>query len=307
MRQLYSRELELQAIKDHSSAKKLLQHTSDFGNIFFLLEQSYEKILKSVYVYCECVVFNKKFEELIENKKIGLTRSHTIEAELIQEILPNLLKNYKKTVEILDEKLAKDVVKDKFSIASMIDLIGLMSITPKYTELIKFIANIKTAGRKVTNWDFNNTTKEERYQLWLDFLNQLKSDKFNIQKFDEKFNEGYLQYEEKIEKNIRNPNKFKNRIKNATMFLVFAIALAPIALAPNYSRYPIKLAKFRNLKLFLKGNTSNLKNGLQSVEDMIEFLIKHGDDFNLLILEHKRIQNKSQKWKKREERISKKR
>ncbi|MCV0410758.1 hypothetical protein [Nitrosopumilus sp.] len=306
MRQAYTRELDLRAKTDYNSAKKLLEQTDDFGNILFLFQQSYEKILKSVFVYCECVVFNRDFDELLKDKKIKLTHSHTVEAELIQTILPKLLKNYKKTVEILDEKLAKNLTKNKFSIGNLVDLIGYMSIAPKYTELIQFLADIKTVGRKTTNWNFNTTTNEERYQLWLDFLNQIQSDRFEIQKFYEKFNEGYIKYEEKIEKNVNKPNEFKKRVKNATMFLVFAIALAPIALAPNYSRYPIEIARFKNLKLFYKGKKSTLRNGLQSIEQILEFLIQHGDDFNSLILAHKKIQNKSAKWKKRENRIIKK-
>ena len=308
MRHEYSKWLELQAKKDHKSAKKLLeQPDEDIGNILFLFEQSYEKILKSVYVYCECVVFKKNFNELIENTW-ELTRRHESVSELIQTILPKLLKNYKKTAEILDEKLAKNISNDKFSVTQMVDLIGLISISPKYAELRKFQKQIEDAGEKMTDLKKEKDTNQQvgSYQVWLEFLNQLRFDKFKIENYFTKFNEGYKPYEAKIEKNLNNAIGFKEKIENATMFLSFATTLSPLSLAYRYSRYPVKEAKFKNLKSFFKINNYDLKKGLETMGHMIEYMIQHGDDFNSLILGHKKIQQKSQRWKKREERIAQK-
>ncbi len=302
----YSKWLGLQAKKDYASAKKLLeQPTNDVGNILFLLEQSYEKILKSVYVYCECVVFKKNFDDLIKNNW-ELTHRHESGSELIQTILPKLLKNYKKTAEILDEKLAKNISHDKFSVTQMLDLIGLISISPKYTELRKFQKEIENIGEKMTDWKKDSGTNQQvgSYQVWLEFLEQLRFDKFRIENYFTKFNEGYKPYEAKIEKNLNNAIGFKETIKNVTMFLSFATTLSPLSLAYRYSRYPVKEANFKNLKPFFKTNNSNLKKGLETMEHMIEYMIQHADDFNSLILGHKKIQRISKRWKQREERIS---
>jgi hypothetical protein len=302
----YTRELELQARKDFESGKLLLAEIKDFGNVLFLFEQSYEKILKSVYTYCECVVYNKNFEQLIEENK-GLTRRHESGSELIQTILPKLLKNYKKTVEILDEKLAKNVSENKYSVIDLVNLYGLITIPPKFEDLMKNQEVVKAVGKKMINW--NNSKNLEQfvnpYEFWLDFLNQIKQEQFQIKRFFDKFDDGYQPFQSKIEKNLDNPIGFKEKIKGATMFLSFAIDLSPISLAPKYARYPVKEANFKNLKPFTKINNSNLKSGLETVSEMIEFLIKHKDDFESLILGHKRLQTRSKKWKKRENRISK--
>ena len=103
--QEYRKWMDSRVRKDLTSAKLLLDKTSDIGNAIFLLEQSYEKILKIAYVNCETRVFGKDFLETL-----NFIHGHENSIIKVLTILPELLRGFNNSVSTLKDRVRYSMV-----------------------------------------------------------------------------------------------------------------------------------------------------------------------------------------------------
>lgn len=301
MRDKFDFWIEQQARRDLQSAKLILEKGDDYGNALFLLEQSYEKMLKKIFVHCEVLIFKKNFEE-VARQILGHEKAPLV----IQTIIPNLFDNYKKSLMLTKERITTRFFSGDINFNDLIALTQLHTIMPSYSELLLQKQEIVDKGKQITQWTRVKQNRDnESYQTWLNFLSIIKQENFRIENFDSKFESGYARYRDKINKAFDNSVKIETTIKNATLFLSYAIGLAPLVLAYKYCRYPEKISEYNNIKVLHKSEDS-IKNGLETLSKMIENLINYSDNFVSTVAQQRIIYKKNTRWKKKREKLLKK-
>lgn len=302
MRDRFDFWIEQQARKDLHSAKLILEKGNDYSNVLFLLEQSYEKILKKVFVHCEVLILKKSFEGVVKQ-----VLSHEKAPIVIQTIIPSLFDSYKKSLILTKERIATKFLSGNFNFDDLITLTRLHTIMPPYSELILQKQEVMSKGKEITQW--TRAKKQDRdiesYQTWLNFLNIIKQENFKVKNFDSKFEKGYDKYKDKISKAFDNSTRIETLVKNSTMFLSYAVGLAPLVLAYKFCRYPEKTSEYNNIKTLHK-NANSIKNGLESLAEMIESLINYSDNFIDAVSHQRMIYKNNRDWKKKREKILKK-
>ena len=291
----YRKWMDARARKDLSSAKILLDSsTSDIGNIIFLLEQSYEKILKLAYVYSQTRVFGKDFDDTVDS-----VTHHEDAIKKILTILPELLRGFNTSVNTLKDRLNFARASGDMGLDGLVFVMIVFPMipTPKIRNAL-----VKQMNKVSNSVDIKlpKNRKIDSYQEWVSLCRAIRQKEISLVEIENKFEEAYSKYNLRINAAFRNPDKFKLKIREATMFIALATNLAPLCLAYKYARYPTKNSNFKNL-VELDGHSESMKEGLYVIYEIVSQLLKNSESFNELLGDYVLSDKSNQRWKRKME------
>lgn len=291
----YRKWMDSRARKDLNSAKILLDSpTSDIGNSIFLLEQSYEKILKLAYVYAQTRVFGKDFIETVDS-----INKHEDGIIKVLTILPDLLRGFNTSLNALKDRLNFSKASGDIGLDGIVFTMMVFPMIP--TPKIKN-ALVKQFNRVSDSETFQplKNKKLDSYPEWISLCKAVRQKEIPLEQMENKFEEAYSKYNLRIRAAFENPDKFKLKIRNATMFIALATSLAPLSLAYKYARYPIKQASFRNLEE-LDGHSKSMKEGLYVIHDMISKMFVNSEAFIDIVGNYTVSDRSNKRWKRKME------
>ena len=260
----YIGENKIQACRDLESAKiLLLSPNPHLENVAFLLEQSYEKILKASYARYKLETTSNSWEKVYKtvyghdiNFMFEMLRSiHQDYGKLIAKPI-EAYTSYVKLHHVLPEKIEKMINSHEKIVEQIMKGIDQLEQDVRYTtknndNFVKFLSQLNSKSIKETNIERTNIP------LSLDIIDDLKNKIPNV------FNSNML--------DIKTLQKY-------TTFLNMLKALAPYALPHIFAgRYPLKECKMENLKAYR--NSLNLKEFFDVLAYKIQMLLDSEADF----------------------------
>jgi hypothetical protein len=290
--QEYRKWMDSRARKDLNSAKLLLDKTSDIGNAIFLLEQSYEKILKIAYVYCETRVFGKDFLETL-----NFIYRHENSIIKVLTILPELLRGFNNSVSTLKDRVSHSMANGDIDLNGAMFVMIVLPLIP--TPRMK--SALQRKFEQISKTDSITSIKSrklENYDEWVKLCQIIRQKQIPLDEINRKFEEAYANYNIRIVAAFENPNNLKQIVRDSTMFITLATALSPLTLAYKYARYPTSKGNFKNLEE-LDGHSTSMRDGLYVVHDIISKMFEQSDSFMRLLGDYKRSDRNNEKWKRK--------
>lgn len=263
----YVEENRIQAERDLQTAKIILENNGHVENVAFLLEQSYEKILKSIHAYYRLEIKNEPFVD-VYNAAIG----HDI--DFIFRMLKDLYKLSGSYLVAMQGKMQGDKVYEGNSLAfkwlakkitSGIDAESMME------KIIPPLQNIEEGVR-------NHIRNKEEFGKFLSTFNansipMIGQPKVAFQLLEvAKFLAGSKNEEFNRSLNVENWKTF-------SMYLTYILLLGPWIIPHVYmSRYPVKELQLENLEYY-RNNEENIKQFLLNTIPKVQYLLDNCDAF----------------------------
>ena len=258
----FIRENKIQAQRDLDSARVLLASSDPhLENVAFLLEQSFEKIVKTAYTRYKFETDPTSWEEVYEN-----IRGHDI--DFILTMMADLYKNWAKALAQLPE--------------AWFDYIESHNVFPKEIEEIwRSPENTIKTIKQIPNLKEDVTYARENFTKFLSELDSESIGKLDTELFDIP---QFFTTVENLTDSANDTTDFNRQTFQEHMTFLILFVLAPYALSHAiHSRYPLKEHDMCNLEAYR--NNPNLREFFDTLADGIQKMLDSETGFTKLLIE----------------------